>query len=109
MTGGAGYDFRKNPDDPVDVHVPNYLPLGRRPWLHAERVLALHSEFMGENPVRDNATLEAALVAEDGSVSPIVNFVDHQTAYHGGRDLVCGQRILRRRRIAAGIPRCRSA
>ncbi|MEO8677980.1 MAG: OmpA family protein [Vicinamibacterales bacterium] len=77
LTGAAGYDLRKNPSDPVEVHVPNVMHWGAGLGYAPTPSWLFHSELMGENPVRENASLESALVAEDGSVSPIVNTVDH--------------------------------
>jgi len=84
ITGSAGYDFRINPDDPVIVHVPNFFHWGAGFGYNPSPSWLWHAEIIGNNPVRDNATLEAVLVAEDGSISPLVNFVDHQTSYTTG-------------------------
>jgi len=76
LSGAAGYELRKNPSDPVEVHVPNVFHWGAGLGYTPTPSWLFHSEVMGENPVRKNAALEAALVAEDGSVSPLVNVVD---------------------------------
>jgi outer membrane protein OmpA-like peptidoglycan-associated protein len=82
--GSAGYDFRKNPSDPVTVHVPNAFHWGAGVGVNPTPSWLIHGEILGDHPVRDNATLDSTLVAEDGSISPTVSFVDHQLSYTGG-------------------------
>ena len=84
LTGTAGYNFRKNPSDPVTVHVPNNFHWGAGVGINPTPSWLIHGEVLGDNPVRDNATLDGFLVAEDGSRSPAVSFVDHQTSFTGG-------------------------
>ena len=84
LTGSAGYNFRKNPDDPVVVHVPNYFHWGAGLGFNPKPSWLIHGEILGDHPVRDNAALDSTLVAEDGSVSPSVSFVDRQISYTGG-------------------------
>ena len=83
-TGTAGYNFRKNPSDPVVVHVPNNFHWGAGIGINPTPSWLIHGEILGDHPVRDNAALDRALVAEDGSVSPAVSFVDRQTSFTAG-------------------------
>jgi len=84
VTGSAGYNFRKNPSEPVTVHVPNNFHWGAGVGFNPTSSWLIHGEVLGDNPVRDNAALDSTLVAEDGSISPTVSFVDHQTSFTGG-------------------------
>ena len=84
VTGTAGYNFRKNPSDPVVVHVPNNFHWGAGIGLTPTTSWLIHAEVIGDQPVRDNASLDTLLVAEDGSVSPRVSFVDRQTSFTTG-------------------------
>ena len=84
LSGSAGYNFRKNPSDPVVVHVPNNFHWGAGVGINPTPSWLIHGEILGDHPVRDNAALDATLVAEDGSVAPTVSFVDRQVSYTGG-------------------------
>lgn len=84
VSGSGGYNLRKNPTDPVVVHVPNNFHWGAGIGLTPTPSWLIHGEILGSHPVRDNATLESRLVAEDGSVSPDVSFVDRQTSFTAG-------------------------
>ena len=84
LTGTAGYNFRKNPSKPVIVHVPNNFHWGAGVGIAPTPSWLIHGEVLGDNPVRDNAALDSRLVAEDGSISPAVSFVEHQTSLTGG-------------------------
>jgi outer membrane protein OmpA-like peptidoglycan-associated protein len=84
LTGTGGYNFRKNPDEPVVVHVPNYFFWGAGIGINPTPSWLIHGEVLGDHPVRDNAAIETRLVAEDGSLSPAVSFVDRQVSYTGG-------------------------
>ncbi len=84
LTGTAGYNFRRNPSDPVTVHVPNNFHWGAGVGINPTSSWLIHGEILGDNPVRDNAALEAFLVGEDGSRSALVSQVDHQTSFTGG-------------------------
>jgi outer membrane protein OmpA-like peptidoglycan-associated protein len=84
LSGTAGYNFRKNPTDPVVIHVPNNFHWGAGVGINPTPSWLIHGEILGDNPVRDNAAIEERLVAEDGSLSPPVSFVDHQTSFTGG-------------------------
>jgi len=84
ITGTAGYNFRKNPTDPVVVHVPNNFHWGAGIGINPTMSWLIHGEIIGDNPVRDNAAIDPVLIAEDGSISPTVSDVDHQTSFTGG-------------------------
>jgi outer membrane protein OmpA-like peptidoglycan-associated protein len=84
LTGTAGYNFRKNPTDPVVVHVPNNFHWGGGIGINPTPSWLIHGEILGDSPVRDNAALDQQLVAEDGSISAPVSFVDNQTSFTGG-------------------------
>ena len=84
LTGTAGYNFRKNPSDPVVVHVPNNFHWGAGIGITPTTSWLIHAEVLGDQPVRDNAALDTPLVAEDGSVSPAISFVDRQTSFTSG-------------------------
>jgi peptidoglycan-associated lipoprotein len=84
LSGELGYNFRKNPEDPVVVHVPNFLHWGAGIGIEPTRNWLIHGELIGRHPERDNAALDGTLVAEDGTVSPPVSFVDRQTSFTTG-------------------------
>ncbi len=84
LSGTAGYYLRKNPTDPVVIHVPNNFHWGVGIGLTPTPSWLIHGEVLGEHPVRDNAALEARLVGEDGSLSTSNSFVDRQTSFTTG-------------------------
>ncbi len=84
LSGTAGYNLRKNPTDPVVVHVPNNFHWGAGIGFNPSPSWLIHGEILGDQPVRDNAAIDQQLVAEDGSTSPAVSFVDRQTSFTGG-------------------------
>jgi outer membrane protein OmpA-like peptidoglycan-associated protein len=85
LTSTAGYNFRKNPNtDDITVHVPNNFHWGAGIGIAPTSSWLIHGELLGDNPVRDNATIDGRIVAEDGSLSPPVSQVDHQTSFTGG-------------------------
>lgn len=84
VTGTIGYNLRRNPSDPVVVHVPNSVTWGAGLGITPNTSWLIHAEVIGDQPVRDNAALDTLLVAEDGSVSPLVSFVDRNTAFTTG-------------------------
>jgi outer membrane protein OmpA-like peptidoglycan-associated protein len=84
LSGTVGYNFRKNPSDPVVVHVPNNFHWGLGLGITPTTSWLIHAELLGDQPVRDNAALDDLLIAEDGSVSPRVSFVDRQTSVTSG-------------------------
>ena len=77
LSAEGGFLLRKNPSDPIEVHVPNVVHWGGGVGVTPNDHWLLHSEFMGEIPRRDNARLDGTLVATDGSISPTVNTVDN--------------------------------
>ncbi len=85
MTGSVGAEQRNNPNDPIVVHVPPQMTWGTGVgYLPAQTVL-LHAEFFGEHPFkRDTTNLDQALVAADGSISPIQSFVYNHRALATG-------------------------
>ena len=84
LTGTAGYNLRKNPTDPVVVHVPNNFHWGAGIGFNPSPSWLIHGELLGDQPVRDNAAIDDQLVAEDGSISPDVSLVERQTSFTGG-------------------------
>ena len=84
LSGTFGYNFRKNPEEPVVVHVPNFMHWGAGIGIEPTRNWLIHGEVLGRHPQRDNAALDGRLVAEDGTVSPAVSFVDRQTSFTTG-------------------------
>ncbi len=84
VSGTAGYYLRKNPSDPVVIHVPNSFHWGAGIGIAPTPSWLIHGEILGDHPVRDNAALETRLVAEDGSLSTDVGFVDRQTSFTTG-------------------------
>jgi outer membrane protein OmpA-like peptidoglycan-associated protein len=84
LTGTAGYYLRKNPSDPVVIHVPNNFHWGAGIGLTPTPSWLIHGEILGDHPVRDNAELETRLVGEDGSISTNNSFVGRQTSFTTG-------------------------
>jgi outer membrane protein OmpA-like peptidoglycan-associated protein len=85
LTGTAGYNFRKNPNtDDITVHVPNNFHWGAGVGITPTSSWLIHGELLGDNPVRDNAAIDGSIIAEDGSISPAISQVDHQTSFTGG-------------------------
>ncbi|MDP2389720.1 MAG: hypothetical protein Q8N52_05275, partial [Acidobacteriota bacterium] len=84
LSGTAGYYLRKNPQDPVVIHVPNNFHWGAGIGLTPSPSWLIHGEILGDHPVRDNAALETRLIGEDGSVSTDNSFVDRQTSFTTG-------------------------
>jgi len=84
VSGTAGYNFRKNPEEPVVVHVPNFFHWGAGIGLTPTPSWLIHGEVLGRHPQRGNAALDGSFMAEDGTVSPSVSFVDRQTSFTTG-------------------------
>jgi outer membrane protein OmpA-like peptidoglycan-associated protein len=84
VTGTAGYNFRKNPTDPVVVHVPNNFHWGAGVGFNPTPSWLIHGELLGDHPVRDNAAIDDRLVAEDGTVATDLSLVERQTSFTGG-------------------------
>ena len=84
VTGEVGYNFRKNPDDPVVAHVPNFLRWGGGVGITPNDNWLIHGELLGRAWQRDTTSLDGTLVAEDGTISPIVTEVDRTTSFTTG-------------------------
>jgi peptidoglycan-associated lipoprotein len=84
VTGSAGYEWRKNPDEPVTVHVPNHFHWGGGIGITPNDHWLVHGEVFGKAFQRDNAALDGVLIAEDGSISPSVSRVRRETAATAG-------------------------
>ncbi len=85
LTGSVGAEQRNNPDSPTLAQVPPMMTWGTGVgYLPAETIL-LHAELFGEHPLkRDFTNLDQALVAVDGSLSPLQNQVDSHRALATG-------------------------
>jgi outer membrane protein OmpA-like peptidoglycan-associated protein len=84
LSGTAGYVMRGSPDDPSAVDIPSMFVWGaglgwapRRSWLFS-------GEIYGEQPADDLVSVAPALVAADGSVSPLVSNLDSKTRVTAG-------------------------
>lgn len=108
ITGTVGYNFRKNPSDPVVVHVPNNFHWGAGVGITPTTSWLIHAQLLGDQPVRDNAELDTLLVAADGSVSPRVSYVDRQTSFTTGVTWFAGNGFFCRRRAALGYAAARA-
>ena len=84
VSGELGYNFRKNPDDPVTVHVPNYFRWGGGVGLTPSDNWLIHGELLGRTYERDTTSVDGALRAEDGTLSPAVTETDHTTSFTTG-------------------------
>src|SRR5688500_16059902 len=79
-----GYNFRKNPEDPVVVHVPNFLRWGAGIGITPTQSRLIHGELLGRTWERDNTTVDGRIVAEDGTLSPTLTETDHTTSFTTG-------------------------
>ena len=79
-----GYNFRKNPEEPVVVHVPNFLRWGAGIGITPTQSWLIHGELLGRTWERDNTTVDGRIVAEDGTVSPTRTETDHTTSFTTG-------------------------
>jgi outer membrane protein OmpA-like peptidoglycan-associated protein len=84
VSGELGYNFRKNPDDPVTVHVPNYFRWGGGIGITPSDNWLIHGELLGRTYERDTTSLDGTIVAEDGTLSPAVTETDHTTSFTTG-------------------------
>jgi outer membrane protein OmpA-like peptidoglycan-associated protein len=84
LTGEVGYNFRKNPEDPVVAHVPNFLRWGGGIGITPNDHWLIHSELLGRSWQRDTTSLDGLIVAEDGTLSPIVTETDKTTSFTTG-------------------------
>ena len=84
LTGELGYDFRKNPEEPVVVHVPNFLRWGAGVGITPNDHWLIHGEVFGRSWQRDTTSLDGRIVAEDGTLSPIVTETSKTTSFATG-------------------------
>jgi outer membrane protein OmpA-like peptidoglycan-associated protein len=84
VSAELGYNFRKNPEDPVVAHVPNFLRWGAGLGITPNQNWLIHGEFLGRTYERDTTSLDNPITAEDGTVSPIVTDTDHTTSLTAG-------------------------
>jgi outer membrane protein OmpA-like peptidoglycan-associated protein len=84
LSGEFGYNFRKNPEDPVVVHVPNYLRWGAGVGITPNDHWLIHGELLGRTYERRTTSLDGRIVAEDGTLSPTVTETDHTTSFTTG-------------------------
>ena len=84
LSGEFGYNFRKNPEDPVVVHVPNFLRWGAGIGITPNDSWLIHGELLGRTYERDTTSLDGRIVAEDGTLSPDVTETDHTTSFTTG-------------------------
>ena len=84
LTGEVGYNFRKNPEDPVVAHVPNFLRWGAGIGITPNDHWLIHGEMLGRTWQRDTTTLDGVIVAEDGTVSPTVSLTERTASFTTG-------------------------
>ena len=84
VSGEFGYNFRKNPEDPVVVHVPNFFRWGGGIGITPTSSWLIHGELLGRTWERDTTSLDGTIVAEDGTISPAVTETDHTTSFTTG-------------------------
>jgi outer membrane protein OmpA-like peptidoglycan-associated protein len=84
LTGEVGYNFRKNPSEPVVAHVPNFLRWGGGVGITPNDHWLIHGEVFGRSWQRDNTSLDGPIVAEDGTLSPAVTETSKTTSFATG-------------------------
>ena len=84
LTGELGYNFRKNPEDPIVAHVPNFLRWGGGVGITPNDHWLIHGELLGRTWQRDTTSLDGVIVAEDGTVSPRVTETNAMTSFTTG-------------------------
>ena len=84
LTGEVGYNFRKNPEEPVVVHVPNFLRWGAGVGITPNDHWLIHGEFFGRTWQRDNTSLDGRFAAEDGTLSPVVTETSKTASFASG-------------------------
>src|SRR6185436_4885754 len=84
LTGEVGYNFRKNPEEPVVAHVPNFLRWGGGIGITPNDHWLIHGEFFGRTWQRDTTSLDGTFAAEDGTLSPIVTETDKTASFATG-------------------------
>ena len=78
LSGFGGFAWRGQPDDPVDVEVSNGFRWGVGAGFPTRGPVRLFTELHGEGRFDDLLTAASALVATDGSVSPLANPIRHR-------------------------------
>lgn len=73
VSGFGGFVWRAKPDDPTAVDVSSGLRWGVGAGFPSRSPLRLTAEIWGERVFDDTITTAPALVADDGSVSPLSN------------------------------------
>jgi len=84
LTGEVGYDFRRNPEKPVVAHVPNFLRWGGGIGITPNDHWLIHGEVFGRTWQRDTTSLDGPIVAEDGTLSPIVTETSKTASFATG-------------------------
>ena len=84
LTGELGYNFRKNPEDPVVAHVPNFLRWGAGIGITPNDHWLIHGELLGRTWQRDTTSLDGVIVAEDGTISPTVTETERTASFTTG-------------------------
>lgn len=84
LSGEVGYNFRKNPEEPVVVHVPNFLRWGAGLGITPNDNWLIHGELLGRTWQRDTTSVDGNIVAEDGTLSPAVTITDQTTSFTTG-------------------------
>jgi outer membrane protein OmpA-like peptidoglycan-associated protein len=84
LTGELGYNFRKNPEDPVVAHVPNFLRWGAGLGITPNDHWLIHGELLGRTWQRDTTSLDGVFIAEDGTISPVVSVTDRTASFTTG-------------------------
>ena len=84
LSGEVGYNFRKNPEEPVVVHVPNFLRWGAGVGITPNDHWLIHGELLGRTWQRDTTSVDGSIVAEDGTLSPLVTETEHTTSFTTG-------------------------
>ena len=84
MTGELGYNLRRNPQDPVVAHVPNFLRWGGGVGITPNDHWLIHGEVFGRTWQRNNTSLDGTIVAEDGTRSPRVTETSKTASFATG-------------------------
>ncbi len=84
LTGELGYNFRKNPEEPVVAHVPNFLRWGAGVGITPNDHWLIHGELLGRTWQRDTTSLDGVFVAEDGTISPRISETERTASFTTG-------------------------
>ena len=84
LSGELGYNFRKNPEEPVVVHVPNFLRWGAGLGITPNDNWLIHGELLGRTWQRNTTSIDGRITAEDGTLSPLVTETEHTTSFTTG-------------------------